>query len=215
VVVKRGHGGRSAIQRLKKWDVKVKGETTAVVTELVKDMAREMEMQYQAVYQFLLDVAKYLTARYPHYSPLQHEVVSYLERLWYFVHRYRGDALQVMADATFLYWRARGFDENLLRDGAKALGINISSWDILLGRLGLSQDVIYQAMKRALEDAGTLRAPEIQQDPMDFKYTYDPETGRITEVLITNLRTGNQRKIIYIYDEQGNLVETKEEDVKS
>lgn len=212
-MVKRGHGGKTALQRLKKWDLKLKGSTTAILLEASKPLGRLKETLYQYSYQNILNIARNLTARYPQYVATQQEIVSYLERLWYFIQRYRGEALQVMADATFLYWKARGFDEGLLRDAAAALGINISGWDTLLGRLGLSQEVIYQAMKKALEDAGTLRAPEVQQDPIDYKYTYDPATGRITEVLITNLRTGKQRKIIYTYDAQGNLIEAKEEDV--
>jgi len=212
-VVKRGHGGKTIAERIAKWDAKMNPEVTATYTVVTKPLGLRKELLYQSAFQFFMETARRLVAKYADYLSLQQEIVSYMERLWYFLHRYRGETLQVMADATFLFWRARGFDEELLREAAKALGINISSWDVLLGRIGLSEEVIYTAVKKALEDAKTLREPEIGQDPIDVKYTYDPSTGRLTEALITNLKTGQKRRITYIYDAQGNLIQTKEEDV--
>lgn len=208
-MVRRGHGDRSSIGRVRKWDIKLKPDIVAKQLQATKRLGLRSMERYQATYQFIMEAVQEIVAEHTKYVGLHHELVSYMLHLWRCQHRYRGEALQVMVDATFLYWRARGFDEEVLRVAATRLGLKVSSWDVLLSRLGVDM-ALKDAFRQALEEASTLRTPTIAQNPLDKKFYYDAE-GRLSKIVITDLVTGKVKTKYFEYDAEGRLIQVREE----
>jgi len=198
---------RDAAQRLKMWDRKMRGDVYAMILAAVKDIALEKMQYYQVVHEYLIDLVKRIVGRYGIEPHLVHEYMWYAQHLWYLTQRYRSQALQIEADACFLFYYYRGRNEQVLRDIAAALGIKISSWDVLLGRLGMSAEMVYSGTKKALQE--TLHGVEV--NPTDTQITYDPSTGLPTEILVTDRITGKAKRITIEYDAAGNPVRIIEE----
>jgi len=126
---------RTVGQRIKKWDAKVKGDIYAQIMKDVKPLALERFARYQPIHTYLIDVVRNVINQIGVGYEVTQEYMWYAQGLWYLIHRYRSKALQIEADARFLYFIYRGMNEEVLRTIAKVLGIKISSWEVILERL--------------------------------------------------------------------------------
>lgn len=136
-MTRRGRG-RDYGSRVRRWDIKINPDVIGTRFRDVKGVGFEKVQKYQADFQFLMDLATKLVNKYPEYYNKMHDLQSYLERIWYFVNKYRGEALKKFATAQYLAWRYRGFDDAILREGAKALGVDIADPTEIASALGLS-----------------------------------------------------------------------------
>lgn len=197
---------RTASQRVRKWDAKVKGDVYAMILEDVKPLALERFAPYQVTHEWLISLVKNIIGKYGFDHQITQEYMWYAQRLWYLTQRYRSKALQLESDAIFVYYVYRGRSETILREIASALGIKISSWDNIYRRLGMSEEIIYRGTKRALKE--TLE--RVATDTTDVDITYDAE-GRIKEITKYDKVTGTKKKITLEYDAEGRLIKKIEE----
>ena len=189
------------------WDAKMDPAVYAVYLTRTKDYARLQFMRYQVVHEELIRIVKDVTSRYPSESARQHAYMWYAQGLWYCTQRYKSKALQTEADALFVYFYLLGLNDECLREIASRLGIKISDWLNILGRLPMSQQIIYEGVKKAL--AETLHKVEV--NTTDTQIEYDPATGLPIKITVTDTVTG-KTKIIHIeYDAQGNPIRIWEE----
>ena len=137
---RRGRGQRLT-DRVKRWNAKMNPDVMGDILKRTKELGLEKVSRYQADFQFLMDVARSLVSKYPDYYPKMHDVMSYLERIWYFSQRAKGEALKQLATGAYLAWRYRGFPDDLLREGAKALGVTLPSASEIASVLGLEVPV--------------------------------------------------------------------------
>jgi len=201
---------RTSFQRVKKWDAKVDGATYAQMLEKVKPIALERFASYQPVHRYLIDLVRDVINSFGVDYGVMQEYMWYVQKLWYLTQRYSAKTLQIEADSVFLYYVYRGRNENILRAIAGRLGINISSWDDILSRLGvgapLSEDVVYRGTKKALQE--TLE--RVETDLTDAEFTYDANDN-LVGIVKTDKVTGKKKKITLEYDAEGRLVKKTEE----
>jgi len=195
---------RSPVSRAKMWDRKMSGEVYAAYLEAVKEDASLRMMGYQASYQHVLDTVREVLQGYGSEAFLLQEYMWYALKLWSLTQRYRGNALQVHADALFLRFLALGRPEELLRKIAYTLGIKISPWSVLLDRLGIVKLGVLQVF--AVWDGA--RYVQVEACVKKVDYTYDAEGRLETETLEIMDVNGVQYTIrrTYSYDAAGNLV---------
>ncbi|RLC73338.1 MAG: hypothetical protein DRI26_01070 [Chloroflexi bacterium] len=185
----------------------MRGDVYTLILNAVKPLALEKFGMYQAVHEYLISLVKDVIAKHGVDYAITQEYMWYAQRLWYLTQHYKGEALQIEADATFLYYFYRGRNEQILREIANRLGIKISSWDTLLGRLGMSEEAIYRGTKRALQE--TLHGIEV--NPANTFYEYDPNTGLLVRIVQEDAITGKKKIIRLVYDQEGRLVSAYEE----
>jgi len=137
VLGRRGRGLRLT-DRIKRWDVKMNPKLMGDILERTKGIGLEKVSKYQADFQFLMDVARSLTSKYPDYYSRMHDIVSYLEKIWYYAQHSKGRGLVELSTGIYLAWRYRGFPSELLREGAKALGVQIPDDSEIASKLGFS-----------------------------------------------------------------------------
>ncbi len=137
---RRGRGQRLS-DRVRRWNAKMNPKVMGDLLASTKEIGLEKVSRYQADFQFLMELARNLVNKYPDYYNKMHDVMSYLERIWYFTQKYRGKGLVDFATATYLAWRYRGFAPELLRDGAKALGVTIPDDSAIASVLGFQVSV--------------------------------------------------------------------------
>ena len=132
---------RTAISRFKMWDAKLNPDVVAEHLRNVKAKAREYVMSYQATHEYLIATVKEIIARYGKDYGILQEYMWYAEKMWRLVMQYKREALQREADALYLWYRARGRDDTLLREIAHALGVRISPILEILERVGVKIEV--------------------------------------------------------------------------
>jgi len=128
---------RTSADRFMMWDAKVRGDVYAVQLEAVKPLARPRVAAYQAVHEQLISLVKEVLTGLRIDVSLVQEYMWYAEKLWKLTQTYRDRALQLEADAVFLWYLARGRNEAALRAIAQLLGIKLSSLEDLFERLGV------------------------------------------------------------------------------
>jgi len=197
---------RTSANRARMWDKKMSPTAYAAYLEATKPMALEKIQYYQAVHEHLISLVKDVVCTKGQEPHLIHEYMWFACEIWQATQRYRSRALQIEADATFLKYLYRGRDETTLREIAKRLGIQISDWEVLLGRLVVSEQAVYRGTKRAL--AETLE--RVETDLTDAEFVYDAE-GNLVEIIKTDKVTGRRKRIKLEYDAQGNLIKKTEE----
>jgi len=129
--------GRYASLRFRLWDAKVKGDVYATQLKAVKPVVLDRVAHYQVIHEYLISLVRNIVGQYGVEGALVQEYMWYAQKLWKFTQMYRSNALQIQADALFLWYLARGRNEVVLRAIAKALGIKISSTEVIFERVGL------------------------------------------------------------------------------
>jgi len=198
---------RTPFHRIQMWDKKMESTTYAIYLERTKPFALQKFAEYQVTHEYLIRVVKSVTAKYPEESNRQHAYMWFAQGIWYVRMRYSSQALQKEADALFLYWFYLGLKEEVLREIANKLGVTISSWDKLLGRLGMSEEIVYKGTKKALQE--TLN--DVDVNPVDVSFEYDPTTGNLIKIIKTDKVTGKKKIVTLEYDAQGNLIKKSEQ----
>jgi len=198
---------RTPYNRAEMWDRKVEPSVYTIYLTRTKDMAFRKILYYQSIHEELIRIVKNTLSKYPDETSKQHAYMWYIQGLWYIKQRYSDKALQVEADALFIYFLFLGLKENILRELAQRLGICISTIDKLLERLGMSEEIVYRGTKKALQE--TLHTVEV--NPVDVTFEYDPTTGNLIKIIKTDKVTGKKKIIHLEYDVEGNLIRKWEE----
>jgi len=121
---------------------------------------------------------------------------AYAQELWRICQTYSGKARELEAEAVAVKYWLYGCDDKILYDIGKLFGLEVFK-------------MLVEKFKEALEEAKTLKAPEIYQDPLKFEFEYD-ESGNIVKIIVTDKVTGDVKTINLSYDEKGNLIEIDE-----
>jgi len=121
---------------------------------------------------------------------------AYAQELWRICQTYSGKAKELEAEAVAVKYWLYGCDDKILYDIGKLFGLEVFK-------------MLVEKFKEALEEAKTLKAPEIYQDPLKFEFEYD-ESGNIVKIIVTDKETGDVKTINLSYDEKGNLIEIDE-----
>ena len=129
---------RDPIQRFRMWDAKVKGDIYATQLEAIKPLARDRVLEYQVTHEYLIRLVREVLAKYGKDFQIMQEYMWYASKLWRLTQVYKSSALQLEADAWFMYYLIRGRDEQILREIASRLGINISDIKTILLRAGVT-----------------------------------------------------------------------------
>lgn len=129
---------RDPIQRFRMWDAKVKGDVYAIQLETVKPLVRDRVLEYQVTHEYLIRLVRDVLAKYGKDFQIMQEYMWYASKLWRLTQVYKSSALQLEADAWFMYYLIRGRDEQILREIASRLGINISDIKTILLRVGVT-----------------------------------------------------------------------------
>jgi len=203
---KKGKVRRTPSGRLTLWDRKMDASTYSAILPRVKPLAIKDVRMYQVAHEDLITLVKSVIMKYGTEYVRIYGYLSYAEKIWKAKQHFSSKALQLEADAQFLYWLARGYYEDILREIAKKLGVEISSWSILLERIGLAEEVIYKGTKRALQE--TLHGVEVNLT--DTQIEYDPQ-GNPVKITTKDIVTGKTKIIHLEYDAQGNVVRIWEE----
>lgn len=128
---------RSPINRLEMWNRKMNPSVYATVLEKTKPLALPKVAGYQVTHEYIISLVKSALQNYPSEIAIMQEYMWYAEKMWKISQKYKSTALQNEADALFLYYLARGRNENALRTIALAFNIKISSSDIIFERIGV------------------------------------------------------------------------------
>jgi len=129
---KRRHGiPRPPSRRFEMWDKKMDPGVYSYTLSKTKLIGGPDEMNYQTVFENLLNIVKKILQDTDEYSNTQ-AYMWYAEKLWSLTQKYSGPALQKEADALYLWHLARGRNDTVLRIIAKSLGVNISSLESIL-----------------------------------------------------------------------------------
>ena len=121
---------------------------------------------------------------------------AYAQELWRICQTYSGKARELEAEAVAVKYWLYGCDDKILYDIGKLFGLEVFK-------------MLVEKFKEALEEAKTLKAPEIYQDPLKFEFEYD-ESGNIVKIIVTDKITGDIKTINLSYDEKGNLIKIDE-----
>ena len=121
---------------------------------------------------------------------------AYAQELWRVCQTYSGKAKELEADAIAVKYWLYGCDDEILYEIGLLFGLEVFK-------------MLAERLKQALEEAKTLKAPEIYQDPLKFEFEYD-EAGNIVKIIVTDKVTGDVKTINLSYDEKGNLIEIDE-----
>ena len=121
---------------------------------------------------------------------------AYAQELWRICQTYSGKAKELEAEAVAVKYWLYGCDDKILYDIGKLFGLEVFK-------------MLVEKFKEALEEAKTLKAPEIYQDPLKFEFEYD-ESGNIVKIIVTDKVTGDVKTINLSYDEKGNLISVDE-----
>ena len=121
---------------------------------------------------------------------------AYAQELWRICQTYSGKAKELEAEAVAVKYWLYGCDDKILYDIGKLFGLEVFK-------------MLVEKFKEALEEAKTLKAPEIYQDPLKFEFEYD-ESGNIVKIIVTDKITGDIKTINLSYDEKGNLISVDE-----
>jgi len=121
---------------------------------------------------------------------------AYAQELWRICQTYSGKARELEAEAVAVKYWLYGCDDKILYDIGKLFGLEVFK-------------MLVEKFKEALEEAKTLKAPEIYQDPLKFEFEYD-ESGNIVKIIVTDKITGDVKTINLSYDEKGNLISVDE-----
>ena len=121
---------------------------------------------------------------------------AYAQELWRICQTYSGKARELEAEAVAVKYWLYGCDDKILYDIGKLFGLEVFK-------------MLVEKFKEALEEAKTLKAPEIYQDPLKFEFEYD-ESGNIVKIIVTDKVTGDVKTINLSYDEKGNLISVDE-----
>jgi len=132
---------RNPFLRAKLWEAKMKPDIYKQQFEAVKDMALERVLDYQVLQEYLIKLVRGILAKYGKDTYIMQEYMWFAEKLWRLTQTYKDLALQKEADSLFLYYLVRGRDEQILRDIAKALGVNISDTQDIIRRIGIEVGV--------------------------------------------------------------------------
>ena len=152
---------RSSAQRTELWNRKVKGDIYALQLPAVKKLALDRVAMYQATHEYLIDLVRNIVGQIGSEPHLIQEYMWYAQKLWSFTQKYSSKALQIQADALFLWYLARGRDELTLRTIAYSLGIKISKTEDILGKIGR-----VAILSKVAE--GTLEANGSEQTVMEY-----------------------------------------------
>jgi len=203
---KKGKVRRTPSGRLTLWDRKMNAQVYQIYLEKTKPIALKDVATYQVAHEDLVRTVKLTLMSYGSEYSRTYGYLSFAEKIWHAKQRFTSKTLQLEADAQFLYWLYLGYNENILREIAKKLGVEISDWNILLERIGLSEEVIYRGTKRAL--AETLHGIEVNIAEKTIEYD---EEGNPVKIIAVDKVTG-KTKITHIeYDAEGNPVKIWEE----
>jgi hypothetical protein len=127
---------RSSSERTRLWDKKMSGEIYSTLLPELKKLAIDKVASYQATHEHLIATVKQILQDSPE-APLLHEYMWYAEKLWKLTQTYKSNALQLQADALYLWHLARGRNDITLRMVARALGIKISALEEILERVAV------------------------------------------------------------------------------
>jgi len=152
---------RSALQRTRMWDAKVKGDIYAVQLSDVKPLVLPHVMQYQVTHESLISLVRHTIGKFGVEGHLIHEYMWYAQKLWKLARTYKDEALKLQADALFLWYLARGRDEAILRTIALQLGIKISETEAIIERVGVP--ALLKIISR-----GTLLADGTEQTLLEY-----------------------------------------------
>jgi len=154
---------QSPTQRSRMWDAKMSPSIIAAHLESTKQLGLEKMQYYQAAYQHILDTVKQILWARGVETHLVHEYTWYALELWQLTQRFKGNALRLEAEGTYLRYMYRGRDKLVLREIASALGIKLSSDEEIFERLGA-----VVAVPREVIAEGTLEADGTEQTVVEY-----------------------------------------------
>jgi len=126
---------RSAVQRLQMWDKKMSGEVYATLLPKLKEISIGRVAGYQVEHENLISVVKQVLSGFGFEASVLQEYMWFAEKLWKFKNEYSSEALQRQVDALYLWYLARGRSDLALRAVAKALGLNVSDLEDIVGKV--------------------------------------------------------------------------------
>jgi hypothetical protein len=126
---------RNPINRIQMWDAKMKGDIYAIQLTATKPLALPKVASYQTTHEQLISIVKQALSNYPSEIPILQEYMWFAEKIWKLSQTYTSKALQIEADALYLWYLARGRKDLALRTVAKGLNINISSLEDIVERV--------------------------------------------------------------------------------
>jgi len=197
---------RNPIHRAIKWYKKENPTVIATYIKIGKDLAFDKVLEYQTIHELLIKIVKETINKYPSEVARQHEYVWYAQGIWYSITKFSGKARQIMIDAHYTYYRFLGLNDGALREIAQRLGVKISDMSNIWGRLGLTEEVIYKGVKKAL--AETLN--DVAVNPTITNIEYDPSTGLPVKITVLDKITGKTKTYTITYDEYGNPIKVEE-----
>jgi len=143
---------RTPSRRFRVWNKKMDADTYSAILPKVKPLASEDVRMYQVVHEDLIKIVKDVLSRNGSEYARLHGYLSFAEKIWYAIQHYSSKALQLEADAYFLLWVYRGYYDEVLREIAKKLGVEISTWDTIMSRLGVTVAVDVEELAEAVAD---------------------------------------------------------------
>lgn len=197
---------RTPSQRAMRWYKKMEPTTYATYLSRTKDLAFRDFLEYQVIHEQIIRLVREVTSKYGQDYGITQGYMWFAQGIWSAKQRFTSETLQKKADAIFLYWYIIGLKEELMREIALKLGVKISDWDKLLGRVGMSEELIYRGTKRALQE--TLE--RVETDLTDAEFYYDAN-GNLIRIVKYDKITGRRKEIKLTYDAQGNLIKKEEE----
>lgn len=177
---------RSSARRSELWDRKMSGEVYAMLLPKLKDIALPRVGGYQSTHEHLIATVKSAVERSGENPSLIQEYMWYAEKMWRLTQTYRDKALQMEADALYLWYLVRGRNDLALRTVAKSLGINISPIEEIMDR-ALSP-LLLKVLKR-----GTLIADGTEQTLIEYSGMVALISGYVD---LSNMAEGDEVVII-------------------
>ncbi|MEM2284557.1 MAG: hypothetical protein QXL29_08150 [Zestosphaera sp.] len=117
------------------WNAKMKSEVYAEYLKATRPLALPKVAEYQAIHEHLIATLKEILSRFSSEYSIMQEYMWYAEKMWKIVKNYTSKALQLQADALYLWYLARGLNDAALRAVAQALGVKISPVEEIVDRV--------------------------------------------------------------------------------
>lgn len=117
------------------WNAKMRGDTYATQLSATKPIALPKVANYMVTHEYLISLVRNVSGQLGIEGSKIQEYMWYAQKMEKLVRTYRGAALQSQADSLYLWYLARGMNDVMLRSIAQALGIKISSPEVILDKV--------------------------------------------------------------------------------
>ena len=121
------------ISRINRYVSKLDPSLNARIIDKQKDLMIDAEKEYQVEHSVLINKVISLLEQYPEEMWKRADYIAAGQGFWYCSKRYTGKSKLRCAVQNFLYWKAYGLNEIVLRRIATLFGIYLPGWDEILG----------------------------------------------------------------------------------